>query len=76
MVEDIRRRQTRGEVDPDLDPATVLLVLFSAAHAPTLLPHVVERMSGRPADSPTFLDAYCDQLRRVVDRLAPGARRS
>lgn len=73
MVDDIRRRQARGEVDPDLDPTTVLLVLFSAALAPTLLPHVVERMTGQDPDSPAFLDDYCDHLGRIVDRLAPGA---
>ena len=50
MVADVRRRQERGEIAADLDPTAVLLTLFSAALAPTVLPHVVERV---PAGPPT-----------------------
>jgi TetR/AcrR family transcriptional regulator len=48
----------------------VLLVLFAAAMAPTLLPQVVRQVSGHPADSAEFLDGYAEQLRPVIGRLA------
>lgn len=70
LVEDIRRRQAGGELAADLDPAYLLLLLFAAAAAPVLLPHVAERMTGLPADSAEFLDGYRAQLRGVVERLA------
>jgi len=37
MVEDARRRQEAGEFAADLDPAYVLLMLFAATLAPTVL---------------------------------------
>ena len=69
MVADVRRRQERGEIAADLDPTAVLLTLFSAALAPTLLPHVVERVTGKAADSPEFLDEYAARLAQIVERL-------
>jgi hypothetical protein len=70
MVDDIRRRQEAGELSADLDPAYVLLALFAAASAPTLLPQVVRRMTGEPPDSERFLETYRDQLRRIIGHLA------
>ena len=74
MVADVRRRQERGEIAADLDPTAVLLTLFSAALAPTVLPHVVERVTGQAADSPEFLDDYATRLAQIVERLAPPSR--
>ena len=71
MVADVRRRQERGEIAADLDPTAVLLTLFGAALAPTVLPHVVERVTGRAADSPEFLDDYATRLAQIVERLSP-----
>jgi AcrR family transcriptional regulator len=70
MVDDLRRRQRAGELSADLDPPYVLLMLFAATLAPTVLPQIVRRMTGLPADSPEFLEAYDEQLRRVIARLA------
>ncbi|WP_155375179.1 hypothetical protein [Catellatospora vulcania] len=70
MVDDVRRRQAAGELADDLDPAYVLLTLFAAAMAPTLLPQIARRITGRAADSPEFLDEYAVQLRRIVEHLA------
>ena len=52
--------------------------MFSAALAPTVIPQIVRRITGKAADSPEFLDAYADQLRRITDHLAapPPAPRS
>jgi AcrR family transcriptional regulator len=70
MVEDVRRRQRDGQLSAELDPPYVLLMLFAAALAPTVLPHVARRITGLAADSPRFQESYQEQLRRVIDRLA------
>jgi AcrR family transcriptional regulator len=70
MVDDLRRRQRAGELADDLDPAYVLLLLFAAALAPTVIPQIARRFTGLDVDSPTFQAAYAEQLRRVVERLA------
>jgi AcrR family transcriptional regulator len=70
MVDDLRRRQRAGELADDLDPAYVLLLLFAAALAPTVIPQIARRFTGLDVDSPTFEAAYAEQLRRVVERLA------
>lgn len=70
MVDDLRRRQAAGELAADLDPAYVLLALFGAALAPTVLADLAADLTGVPADSPEFLDRYRDQLRRLVAGLA------
>jgi TetR/AcrR family transcriptional regulator len=69
MVEDLRRRQDAGELAADLDPAYVLLTLFAAGMAPTILPQVVRRMTGLAADSDEFLDTFQDQLRKILEHL-------
>jgi TetR/AcrR family transcriptional regulator len=70
MVEDLLRRQRAGELADDLDPAYVLLMLFAAALAPTVVPQIARRLTGLSAESPKFQEAYAEQLRRVVERLA------
>jgi AcrR family transcriptional regulator len=70
MVDDVRRRQLEGELAEDLDPAYVLLVLFAAALAPSVIPQIVARITGKVADAPEFLATYADQLRRIVEHLA------
>jgi TetR/AcrR family transcriptional regulator len=70
MVEELRRRQQAGELADDLDPAYVLLLLFAAALAPTVIPQIARRVTGLSAESPEFQAAYAKQLRRVVERLA------
>jgi TetR/AcrR family transcriptional regulator len=70
MVDDVRRRQQAGELAEDLDPAYVGVILFAATLAPSVLPQIVRRMTGLPADSPEFLEKYADQLRTVMARLS------
>jgi TetR/AcrR family transcriptional regulator len=70
MVEELRRRQQAGELAYDLDPAYVLLLLFAAALAPTVIPQIARRVTGLSAESLEFQAAYAEQLRRVVERLA------
>jgi TetR/AcrR family transcriptional regulator len=70
MVEELLRRQRAGELADDLDPAYVLLMLFAATLAPTVIPQIAQRLTGLSADSSKFQEAYAEQLRRVVERLA------
>ena len=49
MVEDVRRRQRGGELADELDPAYVLLMLFAAALAPTVIPQIARRITGLPS---------------------------
>jgi AcrR family transcriptional regulator len=69
MVDELRRRQEAGEIGADLDPAYVMLALFGAALAPTLLADYAEDFTGLPADSPELFERYRDQLSRIVERL-------
>jgi TetR/AcrR family transcriptional regulator len=70
MVEELMHRQRAGELADALDPAYVLLILFAAALAPTVIPQIARRLTGLSADSARFQEAYAEQLRRVVERLA------
>ncbi|WP_432993823.1 TetR/AcrR family transcriptional regulator [Dactylosporangium sp. CA-233914] len=70
MVEDLRHRQSAGELAADLDPAFLQLALFGAAIAPTLLSGFAEDFTGLPAASPEFVERYREQLRRIVAHLA------
>lgn len=70
MVDDLRRRQENGELAADLDPAYVMLVLFSAVLAPTVVPQVARQLTGLAADSPEFHQRYATQLELLVAHLA------
>ncbi|GGN43807.1 hypothetical protein GCM10010109_76330 [Actinoplanes campanulatus] len=70
MVDDLRRRQEAGEIAADLDPAYVMLVLFGAVLAPTVVPQVARQFTGLAADSPEFHQRYAAQLELLVARLA------
>lgn len=74
MVDDLRARQAAGEVAADLDPAYLMVVLFAAALAPTVVPQVVRAMTGEEADSAAFLDRYRAELGRVLTYLSGGGR--
>lgn len=71
MVDDLRARQERGELAPDLDPACVMLVLFAAAFAPQALGGIARRMTGLEPDTPEFVERYAEQLAAIVARLRP-----
>lgn len=69
IVAENRRRQDRGELAPDLDPAYVSLVLFAAAAAPLILPHVTRNLTGLDPTSEDFQQYYAEQLAKVIRRL-------
>lgn len=70
---DLRRRQDAGELPDDLDPAFLLLALFSAASAPVTLPGVAKAICGEDPDSPEFIRRYAEQLGKLVRHLSSTA---
>ncbi len=69
LVADLERRRQAGEIPADLDPATLLLALFAAALAPTVLPRVARQATGLEPDAPEFVERYSRDLARLVGRL-------
>jgi TetR/AcrR family transcriptional regulator len=69
QVVELRRRQDAGELATDLEPAHLLLALFAAACAPTVLPHIARRIVGADPASEEFLATYTDQVARLVRHL-------
>jgi AcrR family transcriptional regulator len=70
MVDDLRRRQQAGEIAADLDPAHLMLLLFGAVLAPTVVPQIARQFTGLDPESPEFQAAYQAQLKLVIARLA------
>lgn len=70
MVDDLRRRQEAGEIAAGVDPAHLMLLLFGAVLAPTVVPQVARQFTGLDPESPEFQSAYAAQLKLVIARLA------
>jgi AcrR family transcriptional regulator len=71
----LRRRQNNGELDADLDPATLQLVLLGAVAAPIVFPAEVRRLFGVEATKADFVARYRAGLLQLVDLLRPRAAR-
>jgi TetR/AcrR family transcriptional regulator len=70
MVDDLRRRQEAGEIAADLDPGHLMLLVFGAVLAPTVVPQIARQFTGLDPDSGEFREAYAAQLKLVIARLA------
>jgi TetR/AcrR family transcriptional regulator len=67
----LRRRQAAGEVDPNIDPAALLLITMSAANALTVYPHLARGIfQTADAHDPNVVAHYADQLAKVVTKLS------
>jgi TetR/AcrR family transcriptional regulator len=67
----LRRRQSTGEIDRDLDPAALLLVTMSAANALTVYPHLARGIFGTDdAHAPDVVRRYAGELAKIVAKLA------
>jgi TetR/AcrR family transcriptional regulator len=71
VVADLRRRQAAGELDPDLDPACVAVVLFAATVAPTVLPQIVGSIYQADPATEEFTATFAEQLSDVLRHLRP-----
>lgn len=64
-------RQRRGELDPELDPAAVLLAIRGMVMAPVAMPQIAASLLGVDPETPEFRRRYGALLREIVRRLAP-----
>lgn len=68
MLADFRRRQSDGELAPDLDAAYAGLALFGLAAAPVVFPQIA-RALGLDPDTEDFTDEYAEQVALLVSYL-------
>lgn len=61
-VAELRELQAAGRFPAELDPACLLVMLMSAAMAPTTLPQIIEGVCGVDPRSPEFITQYADQI--------------
>ncbi len=71
QVDEIRRRQHAGLIDPALDPELVRLLGFALASYPRLLPQIIRMTTGRQPDDPRFVADWEAFLRKIGQRLQP-----
>jgi AcrR family transcriptional regulator len=69
-VTDLRRRQAEGEIDPEIDPAFLLIVLQAAVSVGVLFPRDVRRYLDMDPSSDEFFAHADRQLRILVQHLA------
>jgi TetR/AcrR family transcriptional regulator len=74
-VTDLRRRQAEGEIDAEIDPAFLLLVMQAAVSVGVLFPRDVKRYLDMDPTSDEFFEHADRQLRILVQHLAtpPGS---
>jgi hypothetical protein len=70
QVDEIRRRQREGLIDPSLDPRLVRLLGFALASYPRLLPQITRMTTGTPPDDPRFIAQWETFIRSLGERLA------
>ncbi|WP_433467423.1 TetR/AcrR family transcriptional regulator [Spirillospora sp. CA-128828] len=71
-LDQIKKRQERGELPAELDPASVRLAVNAMTAAPMLMPHVVRVAFGLDPGSPEFEKRYGEQLRLMIKLLCGG----
>jgi AcrR family transcriptional regulator len=69
-TEGIRRRQSYGELTPDIEPEFILLLSYLIAFAPIALPHVVTALYGTDPGSADYRRRSREQLLALL-RTAP-----
>jgi EmrB/QacA subfamily drug resistance transporter len=75
QVQEIRRRQQAGLIDPKLDPRLVRLLGFALASYPRLLPQITRMTTGKASDDPSFVaewEAFVRHLGQLLAAREPG----
>jgi TetR/AcrR family transcriptional regulator len=67
-LDELRALQHSGRLPAEVDPACLLVILMAAAMAPTMLPQIIETVSGADPRSPEFIAHFADQM-AVLARL-------
>jgi len=70
QVDEIRRRQSAGLIDAELDPRFVRLLGFALASYPRLLPQITRMATGVSPEDPEFIAEWQAFVRAVGKRLA------
>jgi len=65
------RAQGRGEVDSDLDPEFVALLVLFLSLGPAVAPHLVRMMTGSSPGERAFHDRYAVFVDELIRRLGP-----
>jgi AcrR family transcriptional regulator len=65
----LRERQRAGELDPDLDPAALLLIAMGAGNALAVYPQLARGLFGADGSAPEVVERYATQLARVIAKL-------
>jgi AcrR family transcriptional regulator len=65
------RAQGSGEVDPELDPEFVALLILFLTTSPVTTPQLVRMLTGDAPDSDRFHDRYSTFIEALVQRLTP-----
>lgn len=71
QIEEIRRRQQAGLIDPGLDPRLVRLLAFAVASYPRLLPQITRMTTGMTPDDPEFAAGWEQFLHHLGDLIRP-----
>jgi hypothetical protein len=71
QVDEVRRRQAQGLVDPSLDPRLLRLLGFAIVSYPRLLPQITRIVTGHAPDDPEFVAEWEAFLRQIGPRFAP-----
>jgi AcrR family transcriptional regulator len=70
----LRRQQAAGELDPELDPAAVLLIAMGAGTALLVYPQIARGLFNTDdVRDPKLVAHYADQLAKVIGKLSAGS---
>jgi TetR/AcrR family transcriptional regulator len=70
-IADLERRQSAGELAPDLDPAIFQIAIMGLILAPLSLPQVVRELTGSEPTDPEFARRFTAELTKILRHLAP-----
>jgi AcrR family transcriptional regulator len=67
----VEAAQKRGEIDPAFDAKMLRMALFGLALVPSLLPQIVQLITGMDQRSPEFAEQWGKLLEDLYSRLSP-----
>ncbi|TDQ01443.1 TetR family transcriptional regulator [Labedaea rhizosphaerae] len=68
-VEAMRERQKTGDLDPDVDPAAMMLIAMSAGNALAVYPQIARALFGKDGSSPELVEHYANELAKILTAL-------
>jgi AcrR family transcriptional regulator len=71
LVEMASQEMARGEIDPELDPAMVVLAVDAILNTPYILPQVAKLITGTDTDDDAFAERLARFVRQFLQALRP-----